>query len=360
MINAENIDSNFKIETAIQREGLTFFDAKRAPIELYGVFHDGKLYRRIPEALAKSISENIEYLSENTAGGRVRFLTDSPYVAIKAVLPSQAKWSHMPRTAEFGFDMYVTQDKESKWVKTFVPPVSFNGEYESVHDFIGEPEMRLITINFPLYNPLHELYIGLKEGAALLAPSEYTISKPIVYYGSSITQGGCASRPGTSYQAFISRRYDADYINLGFSGNGRGEPCMAEYIAGIDMSLFVYDYDHNAPTVEHYRQTHEPFFKIIREKHPELPIVIMTRPKAKHLLNTAELERLDIARETYDNARAAGDKNVYFVPGYELVDSVGYDGTVDGTHLTDLGFFFIAERLVLTLDEIFQRERQKI
>ena len=353
MINISQVDANFKIETEIDRDGLRFFDAKTEPFKLCGVFHDGKLYRRIPEALAKSISEKIEYLSKNTAGGRVRFMTDSPYVAIKTVMPSKAAYSHMARTGEHGFDMYVTDSGTHKRVKTFIPPVEFEGGYESVYDFVGEPKLRLITINFPLYSPLHELYIGIKEGSKLLPPTDYTVEKPIVYYGSSITQGGCASRPGTSYQAIISRRYDADYINLGFSGNGKGEPCMAEYIANLDMSAFVFDYDHNAPTLEHYEKTHEPFFKIIRKKNPTLPIIFMTRPKAKSLLSAVEIGKFDVALETYNNAKRAGDENVYVNPGYELTELDNDETTVDGTHPTDLGFYFMAKRLAVELDKIF-------
>ena len=350
-----NVDPNLKVEADVEREGLTFFDAKSAPIRLYGVFHDGEFYRRIPDGVAKNTNPGVVRLAIDTAGGRARFITDSPYVAIKTVMPPMPKYSHMPRTAESGFDMYVTENKAHKRLKTFVPPVNFEVGYGGVYDFSGERKPRLITLNFPLYNPVNELYIGIKEGSALLPPTDYTVEKPIVYYGSSITQGGCASRPGASYEAIISRRYDANYINLGFSGNGKGEPAMAEYIAELEMSAFVFDYDHNAPTVEHYAKTHEPFFKTVRAKNPELPIVIMTRPKGKAVLSEAEYRRIDIARATYNNAVAEGDKNVYFIPGYELAHLESDEGTVDGTHPTDLGFYFMAERLGKTLDGIFKK-----
>jgi len=355
MTDIAKIDPNFKIETNVERDGLTFFDAKCTPFKLYGVFHDGELYRRVPADVAEKTNPGVVKLAANTAGGRVRFITDSPYIVIKAIMPPEPKYSHMPRTGESGFDMYITENKKHKRLKTFVPPVKFDGGYDGVYDFTGEAENRLITINFPLYNPLYELYIGIREGSTLLPPTDYTVEEPMVYYGSSITQGGCASRPGTSYEAIISRRYDANYINLGFSGNGKGETAMAEYIASLSMSCFVYDYDHNAPTLEHYEKTHEPFFKVIREKHPDLPIVIMTRPKGKAVLSEVEYKRIDVARATYDNAVARGDKNVYFIPGYELAHLESDEGTVDGTHPTDLGFYFMAERLSETLDVIFSK-----
>ena len=129
------------------------------------------------------------------------------------------------------------------------------GEYEDRHfedvlDY-SERKMRSFVINFPLYTDVCELYLGLEESAKVEAAPDYEIKVPVVYYGSSITQGGCASRPGTSYQAIISRRLNCDYVNLGFSGNAKGEPAIAEYIAGLEMSVFVYDYDHNAPNPEH-------------------------------------------------------------------------------------------------------------
>ena len=122
------------------------------------------------------------------------------------------------------------------------------------------------------------------------------------------------------------------------------------------MSVFVYDYDYNAPTVEHYNRTHERFFKKIREAHPDLPIVIMTRPRHEKFLQPTEYERLAIAKRTYDNAIAAGDKNVYFIPGYELMTLAGDEGAVDTCHPTDLGFFSMAQRLSVELRKIFDKE----
>ena len=114
MTDIAKIDPNFKIETNVKREGLTFFDAKCAPFKLYGVFHDGELYRRVPKDVAENTNPGVVTLATNTAGGRIRFITDSPYVAIKAFMPSESRFSHMPRTAEKGFDMYITENKQSR------------------------------------------------------------------------------------------------------------------------------------------------------------------------------------------------------------------------------------------------------
>ena len=352
MSNITEIDKNLKVETTIEREGLIFKDANSAPFKLYGIFYDGERYRRVPEDIAAGTNPGVHRLATNTAGGRLRFITNSPYIAIKVILPHNTLFAHMPLTGIAGFDMYVRNDDKYNVAKTFIPHHSFKDSYESVHDFAGECRERDITINFPLYNDVYKLYIGLKEGCVLKEAPKYTREKPIVFYGSSITQGGCASRPGNAYTAIVSRKYDIDHINLGFSGSGRAEQIMAEHIANLDMSVFVMDYDHNADNNEHYEKSHEPFFKTIREKNPDLPIIIMTRPKHKSLLQAFEYGRLDTARRTYENALANGDKNVYFIPGYELMESAGEDGCVDFTHPTDYGFFSMAKRVIEELDKI--------
>ena len=153
-----------------------------------------------------------------------------------------------------------------------------------------------------------------------------------------------------SYQAIISRRFDYDYINLGFSGNAKAEDSIADYIKNLDMSLFVYDYDHNAPTVEHLANTHEKMFKAIREKHPLLPIIIMSRPK--YYLTDEEKISRNIIETTYNNAVSAGDKNVYFIDGKALTRLCKDSGTVDNCHPTDFGFASMAKALSKVIADI--------
>ena len=154
-----------------------------------------------------------------------------------------------------------------------------------------------------------------------------------------------------AYEAIISRALDCDHINLGFSGNAKGEQEMTDYIKDLDMSLFVMDYDYNAPSAEHLKKTHEKMFKCIRKKNPTLPILIMSRPK--YYLSDGEKDRLQIVKATYENAIAAGDKNVYFIDGSTLMsDELGADGTVDNCHPTDLGFFSMAQRMIPVIEKI--------
>lgn len=352
MAGIDKLDKNFVIETQIEREGLTFFQITEEPFSVYGLIRENDEWVRMPDTVAKSVSEGVHSLSKHTSGGRVRFVTDSPYIVIKAETPGAYMMPHMPETGLGGFDLYESNDgRAESYVKTFIPTVPPKPELEGVIDFL-EPRERVCTINFPLYCPVKNLYIGLKSGSVLKKSPEYDISLPFVYYGNSITQGGCASRPGNSYQAMITRRYNADHVNLGFSGNGKGEPEMVEYIAGLAMSAFVMDYDHNAPTIEHLRKTHKPLFDAVRAAHPDIPIIMLSRPKPK--LTKEEVVRADIIKETYDTAVASGDKNVYFIHGTELAELCESDGTVDGCHPNDLGFYSMYVRLARLMDTLFE------
>ncbi len=338
MGNIEQIDKNFLVKTNIEKDDINFHNVDKAAFKVYGVFKEKGRYRRMPEDVAISVSEGVNLLHTNTAGGRVRFKTDSEYIAINAEMDGLGRMSHFAFTGSIGFDLY----EDNNYIKTFVPPFSIIDGYESIIEF-KDSNLREITINFPLYSNVKNLYIGLQEGAALKESTPYRNEKPIVYYGSSITQGGCASRPGMSYQSIISRRFNYDFVNLGFSGSAKAENEMIEYIKNLDMCAFVYDYDHNAPTVEHLRETHEKMFKAIRKENPKLPVIIMTRPK--HTLTDEEKERHSIIEDTYKNAISKGDKNVYFIDSSMLTKLCGDDGTVDSCHPTDYGFASMAKAL---------------
>lgn len=349
MADITTIDKNYAVANKVEREGLQYFDVENAPFRVYGVYHEDAKYRRMPASVAKSVSEGVYRLHTNTAGGRVRFVTDSPYVALHVEIDEHHVFPHMPLSGIAGLDLYAEEDGEDVYKGTFMPPYGFKNGYESVIDFPQAKE-RSITIHFPLYADVVRLYVGIKEGAALTAAPDYQYELPFVTYGSSITQGGCVSRPGNCYQNMLSRWLKADHLNLGFSGNAKAEEEMINWVKNLNMSAFVLDYDHNAPTLDHLENTHERFYKQVREAQPDLPIVIMPRPK--HILNEEEKKRLAIIRRTYENAVNAGDHNVYFVDNLLLTKLAGNDGTVDNCHPNDLGFASIAHALRPVLEEI--------
>lgn len=339
-------DKNFIVETNISREGLKYYDIEECKeMVLYGVkLIDGR-YRRLPEELAKCVNECVDEMHDRPAGGRVKFITNSPYIAIHAKTVNVLIMNHFPTTGSTGMDLY----GGTRYYGTYVPSSNFETAYESVIDLDGEE--REYTINLPLYSGLTRLYVGIKEGCTLKAPVPYRLDKPVVYYGSSITQGACASRPGCAYQAILTRELNIDHINLGFSGGARGEDPIIDHIANLEMSAFVCDYDHNAPTVDVLRATHEKLYRAVRNNHPDIPILFLSRPK--FYLNKDEKMRLEIIKTTYERALSEGDKNVYFIPGPDLInEQVRECCLVDNCHPTDAGFVSMAYAILPTLKKM--------
>lgn len=337
------LDKRLAVDTKINAENIVFYDCRKPPFQIYGLSDPSmEPFRRLPKELADHVNVQVSMLSTNTSGARVRFRTDSEYVAIKAIMPSITHFSHMPFTGSTGFDLYTVKNGKQVYSNSFTPPTDIQDGYESIKHF-GKREMKDIIINFPLYNDLTNLYIGLEDSAQILEGSKYQHQKPVLYYGSSITQGGCASRPGNCYQSFISRMLDTDFLNFGFSSGGCGEENMIDYLSKLDVSVFVMDYDYNAYSVEYLAETHPRAYQIIRRNNPELPIIFISKPDIR-LDNDEDLARREIIRETCNRALESGDQNVYFIDGYSLFGDENHDDcTVDGTHPNDLGFYRMAQ-----------------
>ena len=343
----EEIDKNLKVETALGLNDVVFADVRHDPFRVYGLYDykNQPVFRRLPEDIAAATNDGVKGLASHTAGGRVRFSTDSPYIAIRCKMNSITHFSHMPLIGTSGFDLYEHKNGVDCYIRSYMPPYDMKNGYESVQ-YVSDGTMKDYTIHFPLYNDVISLEIGLKEGSALTGGPAYADLAPIVYYGSSITQGGCASKPGSSYPAHLCRWLDADHVNLGFAGSARGEEIMARYIAGLPMSLLVLDYDHNAPDAAHLRATHEPFFRIVRAAQSDLPVIMVSMP-GNDLQPAWRAERREIIRDTYLRARAEGDDRVWFVDGETLFGTEDRDAcTMDGTHPNDLGFYRMAKGLL--------------
>ena len=324
---------------------MIYYNIKEEPFDVYGLYNykSEPEFKRLPDKVAESTNEAVKTLAKNTAGGRIKFRTNTTSIALRAVMRELCDMPHMPRTGSAGFDLYVKTGTKYIYYKTFIPE-NFNKGFEAVHTFPDARERELL-IHFPLYNDVVSVELGLCNGATLSGGEKYRYGTPVVYYGSSITQGGCASRPGNSYQAIISRRYDCDYVNLGFSGSARGEQIMASYIASLSMSVFVMDYDHNTPDPEYLSRTHEPFFRTIREKHPDLPVIFISAPDFDADPLAYALRR-DVVYNTYLNALKSGDRNVAFIDGASLFAGENRDAcTVDSCHPNDLGFLRMADRI---------------
>ena len=354
--NTKEVDPNMIVETTLKESDLKFYSVRNDPFDVYGLYdyRNGDQFVRMPLEVSKTVSSSVDFLCRQTAGGRVRFCTDSTYVAFKVVMPQIRYMSHMPLSGSGGFDLFI--DSESGYENCFGgsirPDFNARGGYEGIIRF-AKREKRYITVNFPSYDSVSALYIGLQNDAMLDHGLKYRNEKPVVFYGSSITQGACASRPGNNYINILSRRLNMDFVNLGFSGSAKAEPEMLDYLASLDMSVFVSDYDHNAPNVAHLEATHFKLYEKIREKHPDIPYIMASRPdfgienKAKD-----SIERLNVVYNSFRRAKEAGDKNVYFLSGESMF--IGRDRelcTIEGTHPTDIGFLKMAN----AFEDVFVR-----
>ena len=321
--------------------GMVWFDATEAPFDLYGLYATNP-FRRMPEEVAAATNAGVKRNNFHTAGGRVRFSTDSTRIGVRVSMPYVTKFVHMPMTGSSSFDVYLDTPSGSVFRSVFKPDVKIDRGFEMVAKTKGAG-MRFYTLNFPLYSPVDRLEIGIDAGASIGGGARYTDIAPVVYYGSSITQGACASRPGLAYQAIISRKLNIDFVNLGFSGNALGEQPIVDYMAHIKMSAFVADYDHNAPNAAHLEKTHCNLYRTVRDANPDIPIILLSRPDFIFSPEDS-CDRRAVIEDTFRYARAQGDRRVWFIDGDGICRGEEEDScSTDGTHPNDIGFMKMAD-----------------
>lgn len=317
-------------------ENVIFYDIKKEPFKIFGLYEPltyGK-YCRIPEDVAKATSARVAELYSNTAGGRIRFKTDSDVLVIRTKNRSAMTY-HTTPAMRSGYDVYIDRPQGAICLGCTKPDPFSLTEYEFTYN-LGGGEKEL-TVNMPLYGNVEEVSLGLRAGATVSEHTPYKHNTPIVFYGSSITQGACSSRPGKCYEAIISRKYDVNFTNLGFSGACRAEESIINYLADLEMSAFVSDYDHNAPTVEHLKNTHHRLYEKIREKHPDIPYFMITKPDFR--FEKDSMDRRAAIMDSYLKAYNSGDKNVYFIDGSAFFNGTDIsDLTLDRCHPNDEGF----------------------
>lgn len=342
---------------------MKFYSITEEPLKIYGLAVADKEKEQFWKLPAKIMEEfpQYDYLGRRTAGGRVRFQTNSPEICLRMTLAETKEDINIPLSGSAGADVYLGRGKDSCYLGYVAPEIHTDSRITVEKNFQLTGDMEIVTINLPRNDHLLDMEIGVEENAEVLAPPEYAVQKPIVFYGSSITEGGCATRPGNAYTSIVCRWLDVDYRNMGFSGKAKGEQGFAKYLASFDdMSVFVMDYDHNSPSPEHLAETHEPFFHEIRKAHPELPILLISRPDTDKNPEDS-LKRKAVVQATYENAREAGDNNVWFLDGGTLFGEDGREEcTVDGTHPNTLGFMRMAERIYPVLKAILEsKEKSK-
>lgn len=347
MKRIDQIDPNFSTQGVIPQD-YHFHSPHEDPFRIWGLApNDQHSLCRLPPEQLPRMSDGVNNLAWHLAGGIIRFATDSPGLGLVWKLKGAGVMPHFTACGQSGMELYEETGSGSRHVKNVLPLMNEGCGCKLMQtSYTDLPEgLRSYALYLPLYNGLDELMIALAPGAKLLPGHTPAISRPVVFYGSSITQGGCATRCGSCYTHILGRRLDMAHINLGFAGNAKGETAMAEYIASLSMSAFVMDYDHNAPDAEHLKRTHEPFFRIVRNAQPELPILLISKPDYDKNPLMAQ-KRRDVIRRTYENALAAGDRRVRMLDGETLFGRTDRDlCTVDGCHPNDLGFLRMADAI---------------
>lgn len=350
-MNINEIDP--RLSTGAETEdGLVFANACEPPFRIFGLLRDEDGFIRMPREVAAQLNPSVETLNTHTSGGRARFKTNSRRVAVSAALRNPARMSMMALTGSLGMDVYA----DGKFAGLLMPPGRTEDRYTAVAD-LENTAMKEITLHFPLYSGVTALAIGLDRDSQVLPCGEYAVPAPAVWYGTSVTQGAAASRPGNLHAASLSRRFNMDYVDLGLAGRCRAETSIAEYIAGLNMCAFIYEGEGNAPSMEYFVGTHERLFLTVREKQPDLPVVIASRP----LIHARpwELESRAVVEKTYENALRRGDRHVAFVDGEAAMTLFGDDGgLIDFWHPTDLGFACLAEAEGKALRELGFEEVQ--
>jgi lysophospholipase L1-like esterase len=345
----------YELDAVDGREFL-FKNVLEKPFEISGFYWlwQDRLFCRLPQSLLPSLSEGLGTHAWHTSGGRVRFRSNSGYIAIKAEVNPADTLDTTFRAGATGFDFYLSRNNQRFFRNFFA--LYGKDKVEGSMETSCRDEMQEWTLYLPLWCGIKRILIGIEADSTLEPPSQYSISKPLIFYGSSITQGGCAGRPGNSYPSLISRRLDADFLNFGFGASAKGEPEMAHLLGGIDASAFIMDYDHNAPDADYLSRTHEAFYKIIRDLRPSMPVIFVTKPDAQY--DSDAPTRRDIIKETWRRALARGE-NVFFIDGGTLYGGDNPDAcTIDCCHPNDLGFMRMAQGIYPVIREALNTIRK--
>jgi len=318
---------------------------------LFGMPFSSEGVNRLPECLRDRVSGNLWECAASQSGARLCFMSDTTLFGLSGTFPDALGTHNMHVRGRAGLDVYI----DGGYAGAFFPTAP--GHAESVIIERLPRALRRYTVYLPIYGRVDSLRVLLDDDAALLPPPPFARALPAVFYGTSITQGGCASHPALSYPAWLCRDLNLDFVNLGFSGLGRGERVVAEQVAGIPASCYVLDFVQNNPTIEEFEEAYYRFYHILRDKNPDTPVVMTAAiPYAGEGLSqefiVKQTARRRIAHDAYERGLAGGDKNLHMMDWYQALDFGRGDAQVDGAHPNDYGFFLMKEALKPLLKQI--------
>lgn len=334
-------------------DSLKYYDGQSFTI--IGKYHSEKNYARFPKSYENKLREDVWGLGQNSAGISIRFRTNASEITVRWTLLEDNSMDHMAFTGIKGVDLYAYVDNHWKYVNTARVKGKVN-EFTLVKT--SDAISREYLLNLPLYDGVDSLSIGVNSSAEITSPSEkyLIVKKPVVYYGSSIAQGGCASRPGMAFTNILERAMDRSFINMGFSGSGTFDIPVGEAMSEIDAALYVIDCNPNTKTELIYERAVE-LVKLLKEKRPAVPVLLVEgfyyvsgfgNPKeSDQAKKNAELDRV------YKTLKKSGLKQIYYMKGDGMIGN-DFEGTVDGVHPNDLGMMRIAESLEPAIKKIVE------
>lgn len=356
VVAAEVIDSAKGVLDSDNK--LIWYDAQLLNIEGRGWTDTKSIYDRLPKKAEAIVRPEVWRLSRQSSGICVRFVTDATTIYARWTLKLEnLSEATMPATAVSGLDLYVKHEGRWKWFAVGRPEKMTN----QIALLKEIPEgQREYLLYLPLYNEVSSLEIGLPVGSRLMKAPEYAADrKTVVFYGTSITQGGCASRPGMVYSAIVGRRLNREVINLGFRANGTMDPEMVPLFAELDPAVYVLDCLPNmtGPVVA---ERAEPFVRALRSARPNTPIVLAEdRTYPDGILYAARRERNELNRKelkaAFERLQNSGVRDIYYVKGESILGDDG-DATVDASHPTDLGHSRQADAFEAVLKPLLEKK----
>ena len=308
-------------------------------------------YDRLPFSYKNIVRDSLWELSKASAGMSIRFFSNSKSISVKWTLLNDFKMNHMAETGIKGVDLYFKNKDNWQYLNTGRPE-GIKNESSLIDNM--STEMREFKIFLPLYDGISNIEVGIDSKSIIEKPVRNG-NKPIIFYGTSITQGGCASRPGMAHTNIISRKLNIDCINFGFSGNGRMEQSIAKLISDLDPLFYVIECMPNMINTENVTNKTIPLVNTIRDKNPETPIILVENFISESSVLDKKgkewIEKMNRAlKDEYEKMIENGYGNLFYVNSKNATGR-DHEGTVDGVHFTDLGFLRYADFLIDRFDE---------
>ncbi len=347
-----------------QDRNVIYNDASAFPVFGKCVEGTSARYERLPQDLKGVVRDPVWDLGRNSAGLYIRFRSNSTRIRARWKSTSPRQYMpHMTDAGDSGLDLYILTENDG-W-RFAGSAFAWGGRDKDAKDktIISNmsPEMREYMLYLSLYNGINELEIGVDEGAVIEAPAVESpkAERPVVMYGTSILQGGCASRPGMAFTSILGRRLDREVINLGFSGNAKLDSEIAEYITKVsDPGLIVLDYVPNS-SAELINEKGERFFRILRDAFPDVSVIFVEDPTFPHTRFDQRMRDEVVSKNKaqlalYRKLKKSGEKKLYYVSTDGLIGDDG-EATVDGVHFTDLGMMRYVDKVLPVMKKALKR-----